>query len=72
MVCAHCGQDFRAKHPAQRFCSPVRGQRLCKDAHHNQRRRPVIVNGVEAPAGFVGLSDDEHEACMDLATSDDF
>lgn len=36
------------------------------------QQQPDLVNGVAAPPGYVGLTDAEHEQCMDAATSDDF
>lgn len=71
--CAHCGRSFIRSHPSQKFCGKVRGKHVCKDAFHNARRAPVeTVNGMAVPPGYVGLTDQEHEQCMDAATSDDF
>lgn len=61
--CKGCSTPINHKHVNAKFCC-----QRCKDRYHNTTNprgyyQPT-VNGVAAPKGYAGITDQEHEAIM--------
>ena len=61
---ATCSKDISHKHVNAKFCCTKH-----KDKHHN-RVNPrgfyqPTVNGIAAPKGYAGITDQEHDRIMD-------
>jgi hypothetical protein len=72
-TCQHCGEKYKRRHPAQRFCSH-KGAGNCKDAfwnsHPDRIDRTVAYlesQGIDVDKDRIGMTQAErdHEAAME-------